>query len=66
MIQIINYAGDAWRVHARGAERDGKVYCHLASTTRGAQQKNGWNPVQIGEWIELDLLKAKPFEEKAA
>lgn len=54
MNQIIKHNGDTWRVLSTGVQReDGKVYAHLASTTRGHQQRNGWYPLQVGEWIEL-------------
>lgn len=49
----IDYDGDTWRILAKGAKQDGRIYCHLASTTRGRYQKNGWNPVQICDWIEI-------------
>jgi len=58
MDKIINIDGDTWEIIGMGAERDGKVYCHLKSTTRGRQQRNGWNPLQRGEWIDLALLQA--------
>lgn len=45
---------DVWRVLGMGTVRDGgKTYCHLASETRGRQQKNGWVPLQIADWIDL-------------
>lgn len=52
----IPHDGDVWRILGQGAARDGKVYCHLASTTRGVQQRNGWNPMQIADWIDADLI----------
>lgn len=51
-------AGDVWRVLGVGAQRDGNTYCHLASTTRFRQQKNGKNPIQIGDWIDTAVLTA--------
>jgi hypothetical protein len=63
----INHDGDTWKVLGEGATRDGKVYCHLASTTRGRQQRNGWYPIQMGDWIEADhLLSAAIQQEEAA
>ena len=53
---IIPHDGDTWRILGQGATRDGKVYCHLASTTQGRQQRNGWNPAQIGVWIDPDVI----------
>ena len=52
----IPHDGDVWRIIGQGAMRDGKVYCHLASTTKGVQQRNGWNPIQVSDWINADLL----------
>ena len=55
--QTIQYEGDTWRVLSRGiAREDGATFCHLASTTRGRQQRNGWRPVQICDWIPADKL----------
>lgn len=53
----IEHDGDTWRVLGKGAEREGKTLCHLASTTRGRQQKNGWSPVQMCDWIQTETLK---------
>ncbi len=53
--QTIQYEGDTWRVLARGITReDGATFCHLASTSRGRQQRNGWCPVQMCDWIPAD------------
>ncbi len=51
-------AGDVWRVVGVGAQRDGNTFCHLASTTRFRQQKNGKNPIQIGDWVDTAVLIA--------
>jgi hypothetical protein len=53
---IINHEGDTWRVIGSGTERDGKRYCHLASTTRSREQRNGQVWLQIGDWIEEAIL----------
>jgi hypothetical protein len=53
---IINHDGDTWRVLSEGAYRDGKFYCHLASTTRFRQQKNGQNPIQMCDWVSSKKL----------
>jgi|Laugresbdmm110dd_1035094.scaffolds.fasta_scaffold01784_17 hypothetical protein len=58
MDKTIVHIGDAWRVVGVGAQRDGNTFCHLASTTRFRQQKNGKNPVQIGDWVDTEVLKA--------
>jgi len=49
---LIEIDGDTWKVINLGVEReDGKVYAHLASTTRFRQQKNGKVPVQRADFI---------------
>jgi hypothetical protein len=58
MDKTIVHMGDAWRVVGVGAQRDGNTFCHLASTTRFRQQKNGKNPMQIGDWVDTEVLKA--------
>jgi len=55
------YAGETWRIVGIGAERNGSTYCHLANLTRGRQQKNGWMPIQVGDWIDSAVIaRAKP------
>lgn len=50
----VAHDGDTWRIVGTGRVReDGKTFCHLASETRGNQQKNGWIPIQIADWIDL-------------
>ena len=52
--ETIEHDGDTWRILAKGVTRaDGYTLCHLASTTRGRQQRNGFNPVQINDWVDL-------------
>lgn len=54
----IQHDGDTWNILGEGATRDGKTYCHLASTTRGRQQRNGWMPLQRGDWIDHAVILA--------
>lgn len=54
----IVYMGEVWRVIGVGAQRDGNTYCHLANTTRGTHQKNGWMPAQIADWVDTAVLDA--------
>ncbi|UOF79759.1 N-6 DNA methylase [Caudoviricetes sp.] len=49
--------GDTWRVVNVGFEADGKIYLHLASTTRFRQQRNGQCPVQIADWFSIEAVK---------
>lgn len=58
MEKIIDLDGEKWRVVGVGARRDGKVYCHLSSTTRFSQRKNGQCPIQIADFIDEGLLEA--------
>lgn len=52
--RTIELEGDTWRVIGVGVTReDGLTYCHLASTTRFVEQRNGARPIQIGEWVGL-------------
>lgn len=66
MAITITHDGDVWEIIGQGTTRDGKTYCHLASTTRFRKQKNGQCPVQICVWIENDriLSAAIQAEEK--
>ena len=55
---IITDEGEEWRIVNYGAAEDDSIFCHLASTTRGRHQKNGWYPVQSGRWIEAATIHA--------
>ena len=52
----IQHEGDVWEILSQGATRDGQTYCHLASTTKFREQRNGRNPIQIGDWIENERI----------
>jgi hypothetical protein len=56
-MKTINTHGDSWKVLSLGVRDGGKVYAHLASLTRGRQQKNGWIPVQMCDWIDESLIQ---------
>jgi hypothetical protein len=56
--KIIVHIGDTWKVVGVGDQRDGNTFCHLTSTHRGRNQKNGWVPVQINDWVDTEVLKA--------
>lgn len=47
-----------WRLLGTGACRDGEVLCHLASTSRVVQQRNGRRPVQIAVAVRAELVEA--------
>jgi hypothetical protein len=63
---VIQHDGDTWRILGQGMMREGKVYCHLASTTKGVQQKNGWNPMQICDWVDADLVLSCAIQREEA
>jgi hypothetical protein len=61
-MQTIQHDGDTWNLVATGITReDGLTYCHLASTTRFVEQRNGQRPIQMGDWLDLgrqcDLIR---------
>lgn len=62
MIVTIEHDGDTWEIVNFGATRIersiGQTFCHLASTTRGRQQKNGWCPAQINDWIDWTVIQS--------
>lgn len=58
MTITIQHDNDTWNIIGEGATRDGKTYCHLASTTRFRQQRNGKNPIQICDWIDHAVILA--------
>jgi hypothetical protein len=54
--KTIKHDNDIWRIVSVGAERDGLVYLHLASTTKFRQQRNGQRPIQMCDWLPVELL----------
>jgi hypothetical protein len=62
----IQHDGDTWEILGEGAVKDGKVYCHLASTTRGRQQRNGWVPLQICDWIDSQVILSHAIQQEEA
>ncbi len=65
MLQI-QHDGDLWTLVSQGSTREGKIYCHLASTTRTRQQRNGDVPVQIADWIDAQaILAAAQIQDEA-
>lgn len=63
---IIPHDGDTWRLLSEGASRGGQVFCHLASTTRFRQQRNGPNPVQICTWIDHAVILSAAVQAEEA
>jgi hypothetical protein len=55
--RIISFDGDTYKVINVGFIENGSVYCHLASTTRGRAQRNGWIAAQHCGWIPLEMFK---------
>jgi hypothetical protein len=67
MVMItIQIDGDTWRIIGEGATRDGKTYCHLASTTRFRQQRNGRVPVQMADWVDHAVILAAAQQAEEA
>lgn len=56
--KIIVHIGDTWKILTTGARTENNIYCHLASTHKGKQQKNGWMPQQICDWVDAAVVKA--------
>jgi len=54
----IEYRGDVWRVLGVGANNGADSFVHLASTTQFNHQRNGLNPIQIGDWLPNSQLTA--------
>lgn len=63
---IIEHEGDTWKILSEGASRDGKVMCHLASTTRERQQRNGRYPIQMCDWIDHQLILSAAIKQEEA
>lgn len=63
---ILKHDGDTWRILGQGAARGGKIYCHLASLTRGKMQRNGWYPRQMEDWIDQQVILSAAIETEEA
>lgn len=63
---ILKHDGDTWRILGEGTMRDGMVYCHLASMNRGTMQRNGWMPLQRGDWIDKDVILSAAIQTEEA
>ena len=66
MAITIQHDGDTWRILTEGATRDGKTYCHLASTTRFREQNNGSVPVQMADWIDDNVIMSFAMQQEEA
>lgn len=44
--------GDVWRIAGIGVSKEAETFCHLASTTRFIEQRNGSRPIQIQDWVK--------------
>ena len=56
----VDHDGDRWHIWSIGVRQNGLAYCHLASTTRFRQQRNGPVPVQMADWIPEATIEAAP------
>ena len=66
MTITISHDGDTWRILSEGSVRDGKVYCHLTSTTRGNHQRSGFVPLQICDWIDQRVILSHAIQAEEA
>lgn len=58
-LPTVEHLGDTWHILSTGTRReDGKVFAHLSSTTRGTVTRNGINPVQANDYIDLPAEEA--------
>lgn len=56
--ETISIKGEEWEIIGKGrVDESGKTYCHLLIKTIGFNQKNGFYPVQMCEWIDLGTAK---------
>lgn len=56
--KTIVYMGEVWKVIGVGAQNENNTFCHLLNLHRGRQQKNGWYPAQINDWVDTAVLNA--------
>ena len=61
---VIHFENEDWKILGEGTVKDGKVYCHLASTTRGQRQKNGFRPIQMAGWVPQELILAAAISKE--
>ncbi len=55
--QQIDWNGDPWEIGGLGViDNQGRIYCHLASTSRFRQQANERNPIQACDWVPAGLI----------
>jgi len=54
--KVVSIDGDTWKILGVGVRKDDKVFCHLASMTRGRQQRNGWYPLQQCDFVDENVL----------
>lgn len=57
-MDVLAVDGDTYRVVGTGTYSAGAVYCHLVSTTRFTEQRNGRFPAQICVFVEAEKVEA--------
>lgn len=58
-LPTVEINGDTWYIVATGVQReDGKTYAHLSSATRGRPVKNGVQPLQMADYIDLPSIES--------
>ena len=63
---ILHHDNDHWRILGQGTAKDGAIFCHLASMTRGHWQKSGWMPIQMNDWIDEKLILSAAIQGEEA
>lgn len=56
--KTIVHMGEVWKVIGVGAQTENNTFCHLLNLHRGVQQKNGFRPAQINDWVDTAVLIA--------
>ena len=56
--KTVVHMGEMWKVIGVGTQTENNTFCLLANLNRGKQQKNGFNPVQINDWVDTEVLKS--------
>tara|TARA_R110000744_G_scaffold348517_1_gene454111 strand:- start:1679 stop:1879 length:201 start_codon:yes stop_codon:yes gene_type:complete len=57
--QDIKLDGEDWTVINIGATTETETFLHCANKTRGRHQANGFNPAQIGCWVNNKTLETR-------
>jgi len=50
--KVIVFEGGIWAVISEGDWNGPDTFCELVSMTEGQEQADGWQPKQIGAWVD--------------